>query len=436
MVRALAHVLPEGAGERRGHLIIGGCDVVELADEFGTPLVIFDERQIRDRARRYRTALEQHAPGGTVIYASKAYSGLTALRLLHEEGVEVDVASGGELFAALQAGFPPERIHMHGNNKDAREISEALDAGVGTIVIDGAQEIDLVDGIAAELGVRQRVMLRLTPGVDPNTHHAIATGQVDSKFGFPLRDGIAERAVAAVRAAPNLELIGVDAHLGSQLLDLSVFAPAARVLADFVASVGGDDLTHLDIGGGLGIAYTRGDRPPSIEEFCRTVATAVGEAWAEKGMPMPRLHIEPGRSMVGRAGVTLYRVGGVKEIPGVRTYVSVDGGMSDQMRPMLYGAVYEPLIANRVTAPHTDTVRLVGKHCESGDVLVADAMLADPRVGDLVCLPATGAYGVAMANNYNGQPRPAVVMVQDGAARLVTRRETYEDLISREIPVA
>lgn len=430
----LEQVLPPSAAvTAEGHLSIGGCDLVELAAEHGTPLVIYDEGALRAMARAYRDAFAALAPDVDVIYASKAYFGQAMLRLACEEGLCVDVASGGELFAALRAGFAPERIYMHGNNKDAREIGEALEARVGTVIVDNLDEIELLDREAAARGVRQRVLVRVTPGVKPSTHSFISTGQLDSKFGFSIEGGPAAQAVAAVRAAPALDLVGLHCHIGSQLFDLSSFPAAAAIVADFVASVGGEDLAVMDMGGGLGIAYTRDDRPAAVEDYAEAVVEAVRGEWGRIGLPMPRVLVEPGRSIVGRAGVTLYRVGSTKVVPGVRTYAAVDGGMSDLLRPMLYGAVYEPLLANRADAEPTQTLRLVGKHCESGDVLVGEASLPPVGPGDLVCLPATGAYGVSMASNYNGVTRPAVVFVDGGRARLVTRRETYDDLIARDL---
>jgi len=430
----LEQVLPPSAAvTAEGHLSIGGCDLVELAEEHGTPLVVYDEGALRGMARAYREAFAALAPDVDVIYASKAYFGQAMLRLACEEGLCVDVASGGELFAALRAGFAPARIYMHGNNKDAREVGEALEAGVGTIIIDNLDEVALLEREAAARGARQRVLIRVTPGVKPSTHSYISTGQLDSKFGFSIEGGPAAEAVAAVRAAPSLDLVGLHCHIGSQLFDLSSFPAAAAIVADFVASVGGEDLTVMDMGGGLGIAYTRDDRPAAVEDYAEAVVDAVSSEWGRIGLPMPRVLVEPGRSIVGRAGVTVYRVGSTKVIPGVRTYAAVDGGMSDLLRPMLYGAVYEPLLANRADAEPTQTLRLVGKHCESGDVLVGEASLPPVGPGDLVCLPATGAYGVSMASNYNGVTRPAVVFVDDGEARLVTRRETYDDLIARDL---
>jgi diaminopimelate decarboxylase len=430
----LDQVLPPSAAVTpEGHLAIGGCDLVALAEEHGTPLVVYDEGALRATARAYREALTAHAPDAEVIYASKAYSGQAMLRLVLEEGLSVDVASGGELFAALRVGFPPERIYMHGNNKDPREVAEALDARVGTVILDNMDEIALLDREAAARGRRQAVLVRVTPGVKPSTHSYISTGQLDSKFGFSIEGGAARAAVDAARAAGALDLVGLHCHIGSQLFDLSGYGAAAAIVADFAASCGGDDLRVMDMGGGLGIAYTRADHPAAIEDYAEAVVEGVRAEWGRVGLPMPRVLVEPGRSIVGRAGVTVYRVGGTKTIPGVRTYASVDGGMSDLLRPMLYGAVYEPILANRADEEPSETLRLVGKHCESGDVLVGEAALPPVAVGDLVCLPATGAYGVAMASNYNGQPRPPVVFVDGGVARLVTRRETYADLVARDV---
>lgn len=430
----LDQVLPPSAQVTpEGHLSIGGCDLVELAAEHGTPLVVYDEGALRATARAYRDAFAALAPGSEVIYASKAYFGLAMLRLASDEGLSVDVASGGELHAALRAGFDPARIYMHGNNKDPREVEEALEAGVGTLILDNLDEIAMVDRLARARGARQRALVRVTPGVKPSTHSYISTGQLDSKFGFSIEGGAARAAVEAARAAEGVELAGLHCHIGSQLFDLSGYPAAAAIVADFAASCDGHDLGVMDMGGGLGIAYRRDDRPAAIEDYAEAVVESVRAEWGRVGLPMPTVLVEPGRSIVGRAGVTLYRVGSTKVIPGVRTYAAVDGGMSDLLRPMLYGAVYESLLANRADAEPTGTVRLVGKHCESGDVLVDEAELPPVGPGDLVCLPATGAYGVSMASNYNGVTRPAVVFVDGGRARLVTRRETYDDLLARDV---
>jgi diaminopimelate decarboxylase len=353
--------------------------------------------------------------------------------MAHEEDLRMDVASGGELFMALHAGFPAEKIVVHGNAKDAREIGEALDAMVGLIVVDSLDEIALLDELAGERGRSQDVLVRVTPGVKPSTHRYISTGQLDSKFGFSLEGGLAAQAVAACRAAANLNLVGLHCHIGSQIFELGAYPAAAALLAAFVKEQGGSDLTVMDMGGGLGIAYTREDDPPSVEEFADTVMDAVHAEWDAAGLPRPRVLVEPGRSIVGRAGLTVYRVTGTKDIPGVRRYVAVDGGMSDLMRPMLYGAAYEAILPDRPEAEATDTLRLVGKHCESGDVLIQEAELPPLARDDLVCIPATGAYGVAMASNYNGVTRPAVVFVEDGRATVVVRRETYAELVARDL---
>jgi diaminopimelate decarboxylase len=395
--------------------------------------VVYDEGALRGAARRYREAFAAHDPEVEIVYASKAYFGLAMLRLAREEGLSVDVASGGELYAALRAGFDPERIYLHGNNKDAREVAEAVEAGVGTVIVDNLDEIPLIDGEAAARGRRQRVLVRVTPGVTATTHSYIATGQLDSKFGFSIEGGPARAAVDAVRRMDALELAGLHCHIGSQLFDLAAYQAAAAIVADFAASCDGADLGVVNMGGGLGIAYTRADRPAGVEDLAEAVVEGVRGEWGRLGLAQPRILVEPGRPIVGRAGVTVYRVGATKAIPGVRTYASVDGGMSDLLRPMLYGAVYEPLLANRADAEPTETLRLVGKHCESGDVLVSEASLPPVGPGDLVCLPATGAYGVAMASNYNGVTRPAVLFVDEGDARLVTRRETYADLVARDV---
>ena len=433
-MQPLSQVLPPSASTTpEGHLSIGGCDVVALAEEYGTPLVIYDGGLLRDTMRRYVQAFRAHDARAEVIYASKAFWAQALLRMAHEEDLRVDVASGGELFMALHAGFPAEKIVMHGNAKDARELGEALDAMVGIVVVDGLDEIALLDRLAGERGRVQDVLVRVTPGVKPSTHQYISTGQIDSKFGFSLEGGLAAAAVAACRAADNVNLMGLHCHIGSQIFEIGAYRLAAQLLAAFVKEQGADDLGIMDMGGGLGIAYTRGDEPPSVEAFADMVMDSVAEEWDAAGLQRPRVMVEPGRSIVGRAGVTVYRVTGTKDIPGVRRYAAVDGGMSDLMRPMLYGAVYEALLPERPEAEATEVMRLVGKHCESGDVLIQEADLPPIGPGDLVCLPATGAYGVAMASNYNGVTRPAVVFVDAGEATLVVRRETYAELVARDL---
>ncbi len=405
-----------------GHLEVGGCDMVNVVAEFGTPAYIYAEDDIRARARAYLDAFRARTDDFEVLYASKAAPITAIYRVCEEEGLSVDVASGGELEMALRAGFDPGRIHVHGNNKSATELRLAVEAGVGHVILDSFSEIELLDSL---LDRRQEVLIRVTPGIRAETHSYIQTGQLDSKFGFGLEDGLAQRAIAAVRASRHLELVGLHAHIGSQIFELEPYVKAIEALA----GLAGEDCRLLNVGGGLGIAYTAEDEPPSIEAYVDVKVRGVRRVFD----PVPRILIEPGRSLVGNAGITAYRAGTVKEIPGVRTYVAVDGGMSDNMRPALYGARYEALVADRAADPPDTQVTIAGMHCESGDVLVRDAMLAAPRTGDVIVTPATGAYGYAMASNYNGVPRPPVIFCRDGDARFVVRRETYDDLMARDV---
>jgi diaminopimelate decarboxylase len=406
---AVSHVYPLGSRlNERGRLEVGGCDVVELAHELGTPAYVYAEDDIRARAHAYTEAFRARTPRFEVIYASKAFPCTAAYRLLAEEGLAVDVASAGELHLALAGGFDAARIYLHGNNKTAADLDYALRVGVGMIVVDSFDEIERLRGRGPT------VMLRVTPGIQPATHSYIQTGQEDSKFGFGLDD--VERAVEACADA-GLELRGLHAHIGSQVFDLEAFERLAEVLGAM------GDWPLLNLGGGLGIAYTDDDRPPSIDEYVDALLRH-----APRGVTVL---CEPGRSLVGNAGVTLYTVGTVKRIPGVRTYVAVDGGMSDNLRPMLYGARYEAEIADRFGG--SDPCTIAGMHCESGDILVRDAVLDDPRPGDVLVIPATGAYGHAMANNYNALLRPPVIFCRDGDARVVVRRETLDDLTARDV---
>jgi diaminopimelate decarboxylase len=417
---AVSHVYPLGSRlNERGRLEVGGCDVVELAEEFGTPAYVYAEDDMRSRARAYTEAFRARTERFEVIYAAKAFPCPAVFRLFAEEGLSADVASGGELHFALAGGFDPARLYMHGNNKSQAELDYAVARGVGHIVVDSFDEIDRLRGRS------QRVMVRVTPGIKPTTHSYIQTGQVDSKFGFAVAE--VSRAVEACRDA-GLELCGLHAHIGSQIFELGAFERLAEVLSAM------GEWPLLNLGGGLGIAYTRDDEPPSIEHYV--------EALLRRAPDGVTVLCEPGRSLVGNAGVTIYRVGTVKRIRDVRTYVAVDGGMSDNLRPMLYGARYEAEIADRFGAlrgdpsgptPRGDPCTIAGMHCESGDVLVHHAVLDDPRPGDVLVIPATGAYGHAMANNYNAVPRPPVIFCRDGDARVVVRRETYDDLTVRDV---
>ncbi len=409
----VGHVYPLGSRiNAAGRLEVGGCDTIELAREFGTPAYVYAEDDLRQRARATVEAFAAHTGDFEVLYASKAFPCSAALRIFAEEGLSCDVASGGELYLALRSGFDPERIYMHGNNKTEAELEYALASDVGHVIVDSLDEIDRLGRIAA--GRAQRVLLRVTPGIRPETHYKIATGQEDSKFGLPL----ATLPLALERCAhAGLDVSGLHAHIGSQVFDLDVYDTLAEVL------VAAGEFPVVNMGGGFAVAYTRDQRPPTAAEFAQRMLERLPDGI--------KVLCEPGRSLVANAGVTLYTVGTVKEIPGIRTYVAVDGGMADNIRPMLYDAVYEAEIADRFG--DSTPCRLVGMHCESGDVIVKDAALQGPRVGDVVTVPATGAYGHAMASNYNAVPRPPVVFCRDGDARVVVRRETYEDLTLREL---
>jgi diaminopimelate decarboxylase len=421
-----------------GHLEIGGCDVVDLAREFGTPLFIYDEQTLRDQCRAYHMAFGARTDLYEIVYASKAFSCRAMAELVAQEGLSLDVATGGELAAALAGDFSPARIYFHGNNKSIAEIEAGLDAGIGHFVVDSFEEIERLEAAAAARGRSQEVLVRVTPGVRPNTHDFIQTGQQDSKFGFGLADGRAQEAVRRITEAPHLELAGVHAHIGSQIFELDSYRREVEVLFIAIAEWRRDfgfECRIFNIGGGLGIRYTTADQPSSIAEFAEIAVGAVRDGAAQHDLPMPRLFVEPGRSIAGKAAVTAYTVGTVKVIPGVRTYVAVDGGMSDNLRPMLYDSKYEAMLANKAEEPATEVVTIAGKHCESGDVLVRDVHIAPPEPGDVLVTPSTGAYGYAMANNYNAQPRPAVVLAGGGRARVIIERETWDDVLRLQRPL-
>ncbi len=417
----LSHVYPIGSRVNdRGRLEIGGCDAVELAREFGTPAYVVAEDDLRARARSFVDALGGRHADYDVLFASKAFPCTAVYRLLAEEGLACDVASGGELFLALRGGFDPARIYFHGNAKSESELREARAAGVGHIVIDSLHELELLERVVAcDGGRRQEVLIRVTPGVAGDTHHAISTGQTDSKFGFSPE--AARSAIDRLAAAPHLELVGLHFHIGSQLLELEPFRAAVRA----IAALG--DFPVYNVGGGLGVAYTSAVQPPVVADYVDAIVTTVH---AELGADR-RLLLEPGRALVANSAVTLYTVQTVKR--NVSTWVAVDGGMSDNLRPMLYAARYEALVADRPLASAGEQCVIAGKHCESGDVIVRDAWLADPAPGDVIATPVTGAYGYSLANNYNGVPRPPVIFCREGEARVVVRRESYEDLAARDV---
>jgi diaminopimelate decarboxylase len=416
------HLLPRTAEvDEHGHLHVGGVDLLELASEFGTPLFVYDEEHLRHACREAVAAW-----GEGVAYATKAFLCRAMARLAYEEGMQLDVASGGELHVSLSAGVPPDRLVLHGNNKSADELAMALQVGVGRIVVDSFDEIARLGGLlesSPPSPERPKVLVRVTPGVEAHTHEFVRTGQEDSKFGFSISSGAATQAVAALELMPGVELVGLHAHIGSQVFDASSFEQAIEVLGTFFAPLALDELV---VGGGLGVAYVNGESAPTQAEW----AAAVGEACVKTGVgPTTRIAAEPGRSIVATAGITLYTVGTVKHLPGIRTYVSVDGGMSDNPRPVLYGSGYEAFLPRAADAVRPLPVRVVGKHCESGDLVVPDAFVPeDLEVGDVLATPVTGAYGYSMASNYNKVPRPAVVFVAGGSARVAVRRETFEDL--------
>ena len=432
MPHSLKDVLPVTARLRDdGHLEVGGCDLVALAAEHGTPLYVFDEETFRARARAYRNAYD--GPRDRVYYAAKAFTSLTAFRMAVEEGLGVDVCSGGELHAALAAGVPHESMIFHGNNKSDVELEMAVAAGVGRIAVDSLDELERLARIAASAGVVQPIVLRATPGVEAHTHEYIQTGQEDTKFGVSIESGAALEAAKRARDLRSVALVGAHAHIGSQIFGPEAFGKLVEIMCEFVADVvaaTGTELHELNLGGGLGIAYTKEESPADVATHAAFVREAVEREAAKHGFAPPSLSVEPGRWIVGNAMMTVYSVGVVKDLPGIRTYVSVDGGMSDNIRPMLYGARYSALLANKANEASDKVVTIAGSHCESGDVLIRDVALpASTARGDLLAIPATGAYGYAMASNYNKMPRPPVVMVSDGRSEVVIRRETYDDLI-------
>ncbi len=416
------YLLPDSAGEGPdGHLVVGGCDALDLAAEFGTPLFVYDEAHLRARCTE---AVAAFGPG--VSYATKAFLCRAMARLATDAGMHLDVSTAGEYHVARAAGTPPDRLVLHGNNKSVEELRTALVEGVGRIVVDSFDELDRIEALVAGGLAAPKVLMRITPGVEAHTHEFVRTGQDDSKFGFGVASGAAAEVLARAAASDAVELVGMHAHLGSQVFEARFFEMAVAALAPFFVE---HPLAELSIGGGLGVAYVEGEEAPSITEW----AAAVHRACAQAGITA-RVTAEPGRSIVASAAVTLYTVGTIKELPGIRTYVSVDGGMSDNPRPVLYGSGYETFLARAVGADRDRAVRVVGKHCESGDLLVREGWVpSDLAVGDILCTPVTGAYGHSMGSNYNKVLRPAVVFVADGRVRLVVRRETTDDLLACDV---
>lgn len=432
----LLDILPESAELIDGNLHIAGVDMVKLAREAGTALYVMDEGQIRKQLSDYRRFMSAHGENIDVIYAGKAFLSKAMAKLVAEEQCSLDVSSGGELAIALAAGFPAERIYSHGNNKTVEELAECLDAGVGHIVVDSFEELERISRLALERNTEQAVLLRITPGVKADTHDYIRTGAEDSKFGFGLKEGLALKAVQRAIETPGINFRGLHMHIGSQIFALQSFAAAIEAIAGFMETIKseiGAEIEVLNTGGGLGVAYGVPDQPSSIEDYARVVVEGIKLACESRGLKVPCVAVEPGRSVVARAGVTLYTVGTIKQIPGVRTYISIDGGMTDNIRTSLYQAHYEAFIANKADQPRTTTATIAGKHCESGDIVVSDGPLQETEIGDILCVATTGAYCQSLSSNYNKQVRPGVIWVKGGDWRWVVRRENYADLLHCDV---
>lgn len=417
-----------------GHLQIGGADCVELAEKYGTPLYVMDEEYIRSVCRAFKSTIEETYGSGNMAYASKAFSCKAIYNVMKEEGACIDVVSGGEIFTAASVGFDMGKAFFHGNNKTDGELELAMLAGVGTIVVDASDDAERIDAFARRFGKVQDVLVRVNPGVEAHTHSYIQTAKVDSKFGFSVKSGAATEAIKDVLSRKNLRFTGLHCHIGSQIFDRSAFALAVDVMTDYIAQLGalGISVDTLDLGGGFGVHYTEEDPKYNVKEYCEYVSLltrTLCDCVERKGIKKPYFVIEPGRAVVGEAGITLYTVGAVKDIPGVRKYVAIDGGMTDNIRPALYEAKYEAVLANRAAEEAQEVVTIAGKCCESGDLIGKDMPLQKVEPGDILAVLATGAYNYSMASHYNRIPNPAVVMVKDGTSRLIIKRETPEDLI-------
>lgn len=420
----------------KGHLTIGGCDTVDLVKEYGTPLYVMDETHIRDICQDYYQSFIARYPNTEVIYASKAFMNMAMARIISQEGLGLDVVSGGELYTALKAGFAPERIYFHGNNKSPQELEYAIKSKIGRFVVDNLWELDNLENKAKALGEKVQILLRVQPGIEAHTHEYIRTGQIDSKFGVAIATGQALDFAKEALKCSQLELMGIHCHIGSQIFEIESFRHAAEVMMDFLKEIReqtGQELTELNLGGGFGIYYKSDDTPAPISKFANTIVKTVEEAAAKIQMKRPKIIVEPGRSIVGTAGTTLYTVGSIKHIPGVRTYVAVDGGMGDNPRPALYQAKYEAMLANKAKQEMSQEVSITGKCCESGDMLIWGISLPKVENGDILAVSSTGAYNYSMSSNYNRLPRPAVVLVKDGESDVIVARETYSDLVRNDI---
>ncbi len=420
----------------KGNLSIGGADVKDVAKEYGTPCYVMDENAIRKNIREYKDSIDKCYPEGLVLYASKALSCKRMYEIAKEEGIGVDVVSGGEIYTALKAGFPTEKIYFHGNNKTKDELKFALENNIGRYVVDNIEEMELLNSLAEKMEKKADILFRIKPGIDAHTHSFVMTGQIDSKFGFALETGEAEYAIKYGAKLESLNLVGIHCHIGSQIFELEPFKLAAKVMLNFMADMKekyGAHLTELDLGGGFGIKYTKKDKPLDYGAYIVAVSETVKGICEEKGLSLPKIIMEPGRSLVGSAGLTVYTVGSVKEIPEVRTYVSVDGGMGDNPRFILYNAEYDAVLVENPEGERNNMVTIVGKCCESGDILIENIKMPEIKAGDLLAVLSTGAYNYSMASNYNRIPRPPVVMVRDGETYLAVKRESYEDLLKNDI---
>lgn len=419
------------------HLEICGCDAVELAKEYGTPLYVMDDDRLRDNMRIYKNAIDKYYDGkGSIHYASKALCNMYLCKTAQQEGLGLDVVSGGELYTAVKAGFDASEICFHGNNKTYDELCMAVENKVGRIIVDNSYELDTLNGICAEKGVKQSVIFRIKPGVDAHTHEFISTGQIDSKFGFAIETGEAYDIFKKAMSLENIDVKGIHCHIGSQIFDLEPFTKAAEVMIKLMADAKNDlglVLTELDLGGGFGIKYTENDDPISYDAHIKSVSEVVKKLCNEYGVDLPFIYMEPGRSIVGDAGITLYTVGSVKDIPNVRKYVSIDGGMADNPRYIMYDALYDGVVANKADSDDLDTYTLCGKCCESGDIIIKEAHMQKCEAGDIVAVMSTGAYNFSMASNYNRIPRPAMITVSNGKSKLIVKRESYEDIIKNDV---
>ena len=429
-------VFPDSAEvDSQGELILGGCKASDLAAEYGTPVYVLDEDTLRARCRSFIDEFRKIYPATSVSYACKAYINPILAKLFLEEGMGFDVVSGGELATTVSAGIPMDEVYFHGNNKTPQELEEALEHSIGWVVVDSFHEIELLDRLAGEAGKTQDILIRVSPGVDPHTHEYTTTGILDSKFGFSIQTGHAAEAIRLGLAAKNLNLRGLHFHLGSPIFELEPYRVAVDLVLRFAAQFReeGLELQRFSPGGGFAISYKREDEPPAVSDYAEAIISTMTKTCQDLGMELPSLVIEPGRAIIGPAGVALYRVGAIKDVPGVRKFVSVDGGMGDNIRPALYQAEYEVLAANKANQELVEKVTIAGKYCESGDLLATDVMLPKLEAGDLLAIPAAGAYCPSMASTYNMNPKPPMVLVKDGKSRLIRRRETYQDLLHLDL---